>query len=94
MLAEVMVVDGRLMGGAVGGGPDAPPMAGPTPERTRYPDAQLFVGNLPLNTSKFGNMLKLRVNERRRAPVPPPTASSDDSCINLVLGTLPPPVTV
>ena len=68
MLAEVVVVDSRLMGGAVGGGPDAPPMAGPTPERTRYPDAhQLFVGNLPLDAaekelrdffSECGNVLK------------------------------------
>ena len=53
MLAEVVVVDSRLMGGAVGGGPDARPMAGPTPERTRYPDAQQrFVVNLPLDATQ------------------------------------------
>ena len=53
MLAEVVVVDSSLMGGAVSGGPDAPPMAGPTPKRTRYPDAQqLFVGNLPLDATQ------------------------------------------
>ena len=74
MLAEVVVVDGRLMGGAVGGGPGAPPMAGPTPERTRYPDAQQLFAEI--------------------CPSTPRSASADDSYINHVLGTLPPPVSV
>ena len=67
------------MGGGGGvGGPGAPRMAGPTPERTRYPDAhQIFVGNLPLDAtekelkdffSEFGNVLELRVNTKGAGP--------------------------
>ena len=75
MLAEVVVVDSRLMGGAVGGGPDAPPMAGPTPERTQY----------PTTPNNFSSEI---------CPSTPCSASADDSYINHVLGTLPPPVSV
>ena len=65
------------MGGGVGG-PGAPRMAGPTPERARYPDAhQLFVKNLPFDAtekelkdffSEFGNVLELRVNTKGAGP--------------------------